>query len=173
MELGEKIAFCRKRAGLSQEALADRLGLSRQAVSRWETGAAVPDLSKIVELSKLFGVTTDFLLLSEQTEPEPPVQEQPIRTETVSEKSTVDSTVERRRKFRICFGVAAAILGLLTAIAALFLTQLYADTLTEWWTDLGKFGTALQSWRGFLLGFGILLFLAGAVVLIREYVRKD
>ena len=46
MELGEKIALCRKKAGLSQEALADRLGLSRQAVSRWETGAAVPDLSK-------------------------------------------------------------------------------------------------------------------------------
>ena len=173
MELGEKIALCRKKAGLSQEALADRLGLSRQAVSRWETGAAVPDLSKIVEMSKLFQVTTDFLLLPEQTEPDVTVQEQPIRTEPVSERSGLDPTVERRRKFRICFGVAAAVLGLLTAVSALFLTEFYAESLTEWWTDLGRFGTALQSWRGFLLAAGILLLLAGAVVLIREYLRKD
>ena len=173
MELGEKIAFCRKRAGLSQEALADRLGLSRQAVSRWETGAAVPDLSKIVELSKLFGVTTDFLLLPEQTEPEPPVQEQPIRIETVSEKSGLDPVVERRRKFRIGFGEAISVLGLLTAVVALFLTQFYADTLTEWYSDVGKFGTALQSWRGYMMEVGGILFLAGAIVLIREYLRKD
>lgn len=180
MELGEKIALCRKKAGLSQEALADRLGLSRQAISRWETGAAVPDLSKIVELAKLFQVTTDFLLLPEQAEPEhaesaqsAAPSEQPVQKEVVFERSSLDPMVERRRKFRICFGVAAAVLGLLTAIAALFLTQLYADSLTEWWTDLGKFGTALQSWRGFLLGLGIILFLTGAVVLIREYFRKD
>ena len=180
MELGEKIAFCRKKAGLSQEALADRLGLSRQAVSRWETGAAVPDLSKIVELSKLFQVSTDFLLLPEQTEPEhaEPAQpaapsEQPVQQEIVFERSGLDPVAERQRKFRICFGVAAVVLGLLTAVAALFLTQLYADSLTEWWTSLGKFGTALQSWRGFMLAAGILLLLVGAVVLIREYFRKD
>ena len=173
MELGEKIAFCRKKAGFSQEALADRLGLSRQAISRWETGAAVPDLSKIVEMSKLFQVTTDFLLLPEQTEPERPIPEQPVQKEIPSGAAFSDSAVERRRKFRICFGVAAAVLGLLTAIAALFLTQFYADTLTEWYTDLGKFGTALQSWRGFMLAAGILLLLIGAVTLIREYLRKD
>ena len=173
MELGEKIAFCRKRAGLSQEALADRLGLSRQAISRWETGAAVPDLSKIVELSKLFQVTTDFLLLPERTEPEIPAPEQSVQKEISPENPFSDPTVERRRKFRICFGVAAVVLGLLTAVAALFLTEFYAESLTEWWTDLGKFGTALQSWRGFMLAAGIVLLLAGAVVLIREYVRKD
>ena len=172
MELGEKIAFCRKKAGLSQEALADRLGLSRQAISRWETGAAVPDLTKIVELSKLFGVTTDFLLLPEQTEPKS-LPEQPVQQEISSETAFPDPTVERRRKFRICFGVAAAVLGLLTAVAALFLAQFYAENLEYWVTSLGKFGTALQSWRGVLLAAGIVLFLSGAIVLIREYLRKD
>lgn len=81
--------------------------------------------------------------------------------------------MERRRKFRICFGAACAILGLLTAVAALFLNQYAAENLTEWWTDLGKFGTALQSWRGVLLGFGMGLFLLGGGVLLREYLRKD
>ena len=45
--IGTKISFCRKKAGLSQEALATRLNISRQAVSRWETGEAVPDTEKI------------------------------------------------------------------------------------------------------------------------------
>ena len=43
MKLPEKILYCRKRAGLSQEALAERLGVSRQAVSKWETGEALPE----------------------------------------------------------------------------------------------------------------------------------
>lgn len=63
--IGTKISFCRKKAGLSQEALATRLNISRQAVSRWETGEAVPDTEKIVQLSRLFQVSTDYLLLDE------------------------------------------------------------------------------------------------------------
>ena len=60
--IGEKIALCRKKAGMSQEALAAELNISRQAVSRWETGEATPDTDKVVQLSRLFGVTTDYLL---------------------------------------------------------------------------------------------------------------
>ena len=67
--IGTKISFCRKKAGLSQEALATRLNISRQAVSRWETGEAVPDTEKIVQLSRLFQVSTDYLLLDEIKEP--------------------------------------------------------------------------------------------------------
>jgi len=65
MKLQDKIVFYRKRAGLSQEALAGRLHVSRQAVSKWETGEAVPELNKIVALAREFGVTTDELLLEE------------------------------------------------------------------------------------------------------------
>lgn len=63
--IGTKISFCPEKAGLSQEALATRLNISRQAVSRWETGEAVPDTEKIVQLSRLFQVSTDYLLLDE------------------------------------------------------------------------------------------------------------
>ena len=60
MKLNEKIYDCRKKAGLSQDALAEQIGVSRQAVSKWEIGSAQPDLDNIVALAKVFGVTTDW-----------------------------------------------------------------------------------------------------------------
>lgn len=71
MKLNEKIYTCRKKAGLSQEALADRLGVSRQAVSKWETGEAEPEISKLRLLAKEFGVTADWLLSEEEPEQKP------------------------------------------------------------------------------------------------------
>ena len=65
MNLSEQIQLCRKRAGLSQEALAEKLNVSRQAVSKWETGAAEPELSKLRALAAAFGVTADWLLSEE------------------------------------------------------------------------------------------------------------
>ena len=62
MKLPEKIFDLRKRQGLSQEALAEKLHVSRQTVSRWETGSALPDAGNIVQLSRLFGITADELL---------------------------------------------------------------------------------------------------------------
>lgn len=62
MKLSEKIVALRKSRGLSQEALAQALGVSRQAVSRWEMGSAMPDAANILQLSKLFAVTADYLL---------------------------------------------------------------------------------------------------------------
>jgi transcriptional regulator with XRE-family HTH domain len=62
MKLQEKILYYRKKSGLSQEALAEKLGVSRQAVSKWETGEAVPEIGKILLLAKTFGITTDSLL---------------------------------------------------------------------------------------------------------------
>ena len=62
MKLNEKIYTLRRGAGLSQEELAGRLGVSRQAVGKWENGSAVPELDKVLALSKLFGVTLSELL---------------------------------------------------------------------------------------------------------------
>lgn len=69
--LSEKIYELRKRAGLSQEELADKLNVSRQAVSKWETGVCTPDVENIVEMSRLFGVPTDTLLQSYAQDPLP------------------------------------------------------------------------------------------------------
>ena len=62
MKLNEKIYWCRKRAGLSQESLAERIGVSRQSISKWETGEASPEISKLPLLASAFGVTADWLL---------------------------------------------------------------------------------------------------------------
>ncbi len=62
MILADKITEERKKNGWSQEELADKLGVSRQAVSKWESAGSVPDLQRVIQLSELFGVSTDYLL---------------------------------------------------------------------------------------------------------------
>ena len=65
MILADKIMNLRKKCGWSQEELAEQLGISRQSVSKWESGMSIPDLEKIVKMSALFGVSTDYLLKDE------------------------------------------------------------------------------------------------------------
>ncbi len=80
MKLNEKIYDCRKKAGLSQDALAEKIGVSRQAVSKWELGTAQPELDKLAALARVFGVTADWLLNDEEPEEipeEPGSQETP------------------------------------------------------------------------------------------------
>ena len=61
MEFAEKITALRKSRELTQEQLAERLGVSRQSISKWENGSVVPEVEKIIELSKTFDVTLDCL----------------------------------------------------------------------------------------------------------------
>lgn len=62
LQLGTKLADLRKRNGYSQEALAEKLGISRQAVSKWERGESTPDTDTLIELSRLYGVSLDELV---------------------------------------------------------------------------------------------------------------
>lgn len=72
MKLSEKIVQLRKSQGLSQEELAEKLDLSRQAVSRWESGTAQPDAGNLRQISRLFEVSVDYLLDEEQESPQVP-----------------------------------------------------------------------------------------------------
>lgn len=83
MKLNEKIAYYRRKAKLSQEELAARVGVSRQAVSKWELGEASPDIGKLLALAKAFGVTTDHLL-NEDEELERPAPPRPAPEAPVS-----------------------------------------------------------------------------------------
>lgn len=62
MNIGEKIQELRKKKNMSQEQLAEELGISRQSVSKWESGQSVPEINKVIQLSELFRVSTDYLL---------------------------------------------------------------------------------------------------------------
>lgn len=70
MTLSEKICYCRKKAMLSQEVLAEKLGVSRQAVSKWETGESAPELNKMLPLAEALNTSVDWLL-----SPDDPAQE--------------------------------------------------------------------------------------------------
>ena len=70
MRFADKLTRLRKTKGLSQEDLADSLGVSRQAVSRWEQGSTFPDLPNLRKIVKVFGVSADYLIRDDCTEEE-------------------------------------------------------------------------------------------------------
>lgn len=163
--IGTKISFCRKKAGLSQEALATRLNISRQAVSRWETGEAVPDTEKIVQLSRLFQVSTDYLLLDEIKEPLTGQNPAGIQTGPAKEK---------RKYLRIYFGKCLLVIGLIALAAILIGAGVYADSLNEWYTAWGRYGTALfKTWIIVPLLFSACISAGGVIILWAEYFRED
>ena len=72
MTFGEKVQALRRKEGWTQEGLASRIGVSRQALGKWEQGSAVPDVENVLQLARLFHVTTDYLLMEEQELPQEP-----------------------------------------------------------------------------------------------------
>lgn len=62
MNMADRIQYLRKTKGISQEELADKVGVSRQAVSKWESEQSMPDLDKVITMSEYFDVTTDYIL---------------------------------------------------------------------------------------------------------------
>ena len=102
MILADKIIENRKKNGWSQEELADKLGVSRQSVSKWEGAQAVPDMKKIVLMSEIFGVSTDYLLRDDIDVAEPaesaPIDsglEETVRSVSMEEASSFLENNER------------------------------------------------------------------------------
>ena len=87
MILADKIIRLRKKNGWSQEDLANKMSVSRQAVSKWEGAQTIPDLEKILQLSVLFGVTTDYLLKDE-------IEDEELTGDTSSETTVKRISIE-------------------------------------------------------------------------------
>ena len=96
MTFSEKISALRKQKGWSQEELAEKLMVTRQAVSKWESAQSMPDLDKLVQLSEALGVSTDYLLKDEQAQsaPVPATAEQTVKPRHVTQE-------EARRYLRL------------------------------------------------------------------------
>ena len=105
MTLPEKLLHYRKEAGLSQLELAERLDVSRQAVSRWESGAAVPSTENLKFLSGLYGVSVD-VLLDDSAEPDEPVF--PAASETKENRCALSVP----RKWMIFLVIAVLLIGI-------------------------------------------------------------
>lgn len=97
MNLSDRIQYLRKARGISQEGLADQLGVSRQAVSKWESEQSMPDLDKIISMSNYFEVTTDYLLKG---------------IEPVVQKEEEQSIKHRRIASNICYQLSLGFIGL-------------------------------------------------------------
>ena len=154
MILADKIIDLRKKNGWSQEELAEQLGVSRQAVSKWESGMSVPDLNKIITMSELFGVSTDYLLKDELEAPTPSETEgkdavSPARTVTAEEANAYMAAVEKY-SVRIVFGVALCILSPILLL------------LLGGWGELGRMGLTEDLGAG--IGLTVLLFMVGIAV---------
>lgn len=108
MKLNEKIFQCRKQSGLSQEELAERVGVSRQAVSKWELGTTLPELDKLKLLAKTFGVSTDWLLDDEQDVPQEP---QPVAQQHSWVEDVPGVLGKLLRRYGWLFGVYLAVTG--------------------------------------------------------------
>ena len=89
MILADKITALRKKAGWSQEELSEQLGVTRQSVSKWEGAQSVPDMDKVVQMSRLFGVTTDFLLKDELSEEEDYTRENKAKSPVIGAVSGI------------------------------------------------------------------------------------
>lgn len=119
MSFAEKMIELRKQNGLSQQDLADRLGVSRQAVSRWETGAVQPLADSVKSLAQVFQVSTDYLLNDDLDTPTPTPTAQPAPPQ---EKP---KSARKHRKWLLALAAlaAAAVLVLVTAAGTAYYLQ--------------------------------------------------
>ena len=202
MTLSEKIAYCRKRAGLSQEELAAQVGVSRQAVSKWELGDAVPEVGKLLALAKAFGVTTDWLLSEEDTAPEEGPSPDPADAPPPAEHTWVDSVpgaVGRLlRQYGWLFGLRMAIGGGLFAAFGFVMRAVmrnpfgsladrvsldpFGDLGGVVWTDeaghvLGQTGgmglsSPVSIISGFVIAVGLISLIAGVAIAVSLYPKR-
>ncbi len=151
MILSEKIEALRRGCGWSQEGLADQMGVSRQSVSKWESGASIPDLDKVLRLARLFGVSTDYLLLDEM---EAPAGTQPDAGEELT------LTAEMANEYMaLARGTA---LPIALAVALLILSPICLILLGGLSEYIGLLGEGLAGG----LGVGVLLVLVAAAVAV-------
>ena len=114
MILADKIIDLRKKAGWSQEELAEKLGVSRQSVSKWEGAQSIPDMNKILQLSTIFGVSTDYLL-KDSLEAAEPLPAEDAETEGATfvsmEEANAFLAYKQESAPRIALGVLLCILS--------------------------------------------------------------
>ena len=104
MKLSDKIIKYRKSNGWSQEEFAEKLNVSRQTISRWENGTALPDAQNILHISKLFNITTDYLLNDDyDSDRDIPV----VKTVTKETENLISKKKQTHLIVAICFIVAA------------------------------------------------------------------
>ena len=162
MTIDEKIAKARREKRLTQEELADRLGVSRQAVSKWESGAALPETDKLARLSGLLGVSCDYLLCDDAAEEQKNASGRPRQEAEAGQTDQVkmeekDARCLHRRPLTSGGVAVVAILVVAGALLALLSAVIFFTGIN----DLGQDAPT----------FIILFFVGCALVLIGAIVK--
>ncbi len=156
MTTGQKIYECRRKAGMTQEELADKLGVSRQAVSKWEADAAFPETEKILEICKMFSLSADELLFGEAraSEAEPTIPEKV--QEPATGEGAVWGHIEHEEKYHYEYISKTKLFGLPVLHVNLGLGAYRAKGIIA----IGNIATGVISWGVLSLGFLALGFLS-------------
>lgn len=157
MELGDRIAKLRKSRGMTQEQLGEYLGTTRQAVSKWEAGRAMPELDLIVKMGELFGVTMDSLILGRSA----PAEEETPRTEAAEQ----NTNQKGGKTGLLAVVIALTVVGFTILCLCPLFAELYRSFVFE--TKGSAFTDAtLYLWQcplKWVVFLGVVLLLAGIV----------
>lgn len=156
MALSEKLYTLRKKSGLSQEQLAEQLSVSRQAISKWESGQSVPESDKLIVISNYFKVSLDYLLKEESEQ------------ETITETPATDGSIQTNDRTRWLLGIITCVGGILCLIVWGLLSILNpaaSDQLSE--------SSMIQiDGNGIFLILCLVAIIVGAVLLLKNTRKK-
>lgn len=145
--MGERIYELRKQNNMSQGDLADKLDVSRQTVSKWENNSSIPEVEKLIQLSEIFSVTTDYIIKGEaEDKTEGAVPEVTERVIIVEKKKSLDT----KKSVAIGLLVLAAIIVLI--IPGLFFVSLWLVAVAAFILFGKKHGLYFATWFTFILG---------------------
>ena len=156
MALSEKLYTLRKKSGLSQEQLAEQLGVSRQAISKWESGQSVPESDKLVVISNHFKVSLDYLMKEDDEQ------------QVISKEVSTDNSLQTSDKTKWLLGIISCIGGIVCLIIWGLLSILNPDASNQ----LSESSMIHIDGNGIFLILCIVAIVVGAILLLKNTKKK-
>ena len=156
MALSEKLYTLRKKSGLSQEQLAEQLSVSRQAISKWESGQSVPESDKLIVISNYFKVSLDYLLKEESEQ------------ETITETPATDDSKQTNDITKWLLGIITCVGGILCLIVWGLLSILNPAASDQ----LSESSMIQMDGNGIFLILCLVAIIVGAVLLLKNTRKK-
>ncbi len=156
MALSEKLYTLRKKSGLSQEQLAEQLGVSRQAISKWESGQSVPESDKLIVISSRFKVSLDYLLKEDDEQ------------QVIPKEFQADNSLQTSGKTKWLLGIISCIGGIVCLIILGLLSILNHDVSNQ----LSGSSMIHIDGNGIFLILCIVAIVVGAILLLKNTEKK-
>jgi len=154
MTLSEKLYNLRRKQGLSQEGLAEKLDCSRQAISKWENGTTTPDAEMLQKYSELFGVSTDYLLKDSFEEP--------------SDTHPADNKNSENKKIFVILGLVISLIGCISLVAFGVITVYNSNAADK----IAQSSVIVIDGSFVAMLISVLFVVFGAIILIRTMKHK-